>query len=67
MSTQRVAVEADGPAHFAFNDGHERGNTRLRRRMQRALGWRTVRVPYWQWWQLHADPLAHTVRTVVAA
>ncbi len=58
---QQVAIEVDGPAHFAFNNGHVRGGTRLRRRMQRLLGWRTLSVPYWQWHQLGADAVLHRV------
>ena len=46
-----VAFEVDGQYHF-LNDPSDRsanGATLLKRRQLRALGWRVVSVPYWEW------------------
>jgi hypothetical protein len=47
VADRRVAVEADGPSHFA--DRAPTGNTRLRRRLLEARGLRVVSVPYFEW------------------
>lgn len=45
-----VAVEVDGPMHFASNDHtHVLGATRLKRRLLRALGAQHVSVPFHEW------------------
>ncbi len=42
----RVAIEVDGPTHFAANRRrHALGHTRFKRRILRALGWAVVSVP----------------------
>eukprot|EP00746_Dinoflagellata_sp_MGD_P139133 gnl/MRDRNA2_/MRDRNA2_72642_c2_seq2.p1 gnl/MRDRNA2_/MRDRNA2_72642_c2~~gnl/MRDRNA2_/MRDRNA2_72642_c2_seq2.p1 ORF type:complete len:322 (+),score=59.07 gnl/MRDRNA2_/MRDRNA2_72642_c2_seq2:379-1344(+) len=48
---QQVAVEFDGPHHFLKGKGAQSpsGSTILKHRQLRALGWRLVVVPYWEW------------------
>ena len=48
---EQVAVEVDGSSHFLRgNVGHSpNGATLLKHRQLRALGWRLVSVPYWEW------------------
>ena len=48
----RVALECDGPSHFLKGDlgrFQATGATLLKHRQLRALGWRLVSVPYWEW------------------
>jgi len=55
---QRIAVEVDGPSHFAggAEGRYPTGATLLKRRQLQHLGWRLVSVPYWEWDALrHAD------------
>eukprot|EP00899_Mesostigma_viride_P021074 jgi/Mesvir1/28969/Mv17744-RA.1 len=47
-----IAIEADGPAHFAYNTLDPLGPTVLKARLLRAMGWHVVQVPYFQWAQL---------------
>lgn len=49
---QRIAVEADGPVHFAVNTNHLMGGTALKRRLLQRLGWQAVSVPQHEWRQL---------------
>jgi hypothetical protein len=42
------AVEVDGPSHF-LRDHSAKGNTLLKHRHLRLLGYRLVSVPYWEW------------------
>ena len=53
---ERIAIEVDGPSHFALSgDGAGRrpvGKTVIKRRLLAALGWRLLEVPFWEW-----DPL----------
>ena len=45
-----VAVEVDGPSHFARNDaGVSLGQTRLKHRQLRALGFDVLSVPIADW------------------
>lgn len=41
---KRVAIEADGPWHYAANCPHTLGKTLLKRRVLRAQGWTVVSV-----------------------
>jgi hypothetical protein len=55
--TVRAVVEVDGPTHFVGlgkqkREGRVNGSTALKRRLLRAMGWRVVSVPYYEW-----DPL----------
>ena len=44
---ERLAIEVDGPSHFARRK--PTGATLLKRRQLKHLGWRLVSVPYWEW------------------
>ncbi|EOD40070.1 hypothetical protein EMIHUDRAFT_460378 [Emiliania huxleyi CCMP1516] len=58
----RVAVEVDGPSHYAAASAtasaaqHRAPSsaTLLKRRQLRSFGWRLVSIPYFEWDQLHA-------------
>ena len=41
---KKVALEADGPWHFAINCNHIMGRTALKRRQLKALGWEVISV-----------------------
>ena len=43
-ASRRVAVEADGPVHFAVSCEHALGCTTLKHRQLWALGWEVVSV-----------------------
>lgn len=43
---KRVAIEVDGPFHFASNCNHLTGSTALKHRLLKALGWEVVSVSY---------------------
>lgn len=45
----RVAVEVDGPYHYASNSEKALGHTIVRRRVLRACGWRVVSIPFFEW------------------
>ena len=47
LADRRVAVEADGPSHFAGRAPN--GPTRLRRRLLEARGLRVASVPCFEW------------------
>ena len=49
----RIAVEVDGPSHFAVNDlRHVTGQTRVRHHALSRLGWVVVSVPLATWLQM---------------
>ena len=55
----RVAVEADGPAHYLAS--HARcadGATAVRDALLRRDGWAVVAVPYWEWDEVQGDAAA---------
>ncbi len=41
---RRIAIEADGPRHFAVNCRHPLGHTVLKHRQLKALGWEVISV-----------------------
>ena len=41
---RRVALEADGPRHYAVNCRHKLGNTEIKHRLLRATGWDVIAV-----------------------
>lgn len=45
----RLAIEADGPTHFAINTRRPLGATLLKRRLLSQLGWTVVDVPFFEW------------------
>ena len=55
MPERRVALEVDGPHHFA-HDGTPTGATRLKQRQLRATGWRPVNVSHTEWYALRRQP-----------
>ena len=59
-SGQRIAIEVDGPSHFAggAQGRYPTGATLLKRRQLEHLGWRLVSVPHWEW-----DALRHANRS----
>jgi hypothetical protein len=42
-------VEVDGPFHFSVNTNSPLGQTMIRRRLLRAVGWTVISVPYHTW------------------
>ena len=41
---RKVAIEADGPKHYAVNCRHKLGNTVLKHRLLKAMGWDVIAV-----------------------
>lgn len=54
----RVAVEVDGPHHFAVNTQRELATTTMRRALLRYAGWEVVQVPFFEWQPLRGDAAA---------
>ena len=56
LHDSHVAVEVDGPSHFVRGaDGlWPSGATLLKQRQLRALGYRLVSVPFWEWNELRS-------------
>ena len=50
---RRIAIEFDGPTHFATGTLEPRGRTRLRDRLLSAMGWHVVPIPFFDWYRLH--------------
>jgi hypothetical protein len=46
---RRIAIEFDGPSHFARNTCQPLGHTRLRDRLLSATGWHVVSIPFFEW------------------
>ena len=46
---KKVAIEVDGPFHFSVNTNSPLGQTMIRRRLLRAVGWTVISVPYHTW------------------
>lgn len=66
----RIAIEVDGPSHFAVNDTeHVLGDTVARRRALVACGWVVISVPVYVWRKLNtrADQAAWLQRMLVGA
>ncbi|GAQ86997.1 hypothetical protein KFL_003240180 [Klebsormidium nitens] len=56
LPAQRIAVEVDGPHHFAANARRTPlGPTRLKHRLLRRRGWRLITVPHYEWEALSGD------------
>ena len=53
MVDRRIALEFDGPSHFATNTLEPLGHTRLRDRLLCAMGWHVVSIPFFEWDKLH--------------
>jgi len=54
---RRVALEFDGPSHFARKTLEPLGHTRLRDRLLSAMGWHVVSIPFFEWDRLHQPEL----------
>ncbi len=50
---RHVALEFDGPSHFARNTLEPLGHMRLRDRLLSAMGWHVVSIPFFEWNRLH--------------
>ena len=57
----RVAVEFDGPRHYFRNEKRlPTGRTNFKVRLLRALGWRVLHVPYFDWARLPDEAARQT-------
>lgn len=45
----KVAIEIDGPTHFAYKSHEPLGHTQFKRRLLNRKGWQAISVPYWDW------------------
>lgn len=45
----KVAIEIDGPTHFAYKSRDPLGHTQFKRRLLNRKGWQVISVPYWDW------------------
>ena len=64
-----LAIEVDGPTHFLhFEDGtrEHNGATAYKHRLLRALGWRVVSIPYYEYQPLHSAQQSEYVRAKLA-
>ena len=52
---ERIALEADGPSHFAANTLAPGGAMLARNRLLVARGWAVISVPYYVWAELNDD------------
>lgn len=52
LTDKKVALEIDGPTHFARNTGTPLGHTILKRRYVTAAGWKVISVPFLEWEEL---------------
>ena len=49
LAGRKVAIEVDGPYHFSVNTNSPLGQTMIRRRLLRAVGWNVISVPFHAW------------------
>lgn len=49
VPAHRLAIEADGPTHYALNTKRALGPTVLKHRVLEKLGWKVLPVPYFDW------------------
>jgi hypothetical protein len=49
---RKIAIEVDGPQHFARNVREPLGYTLLRQRLLKQKGWDVVSIPHWEWERL---------------
>ena len=52
---ERIALEADGPSHFAANTLAPGGAMLARNRLLAARGWAVISMPYYVWAELKDD------------
>ena len=49
LLAEQTVLEVDGPCHFCRDSRRELGPTRSKQRLLQRLGWRVLRVPYFEW------------------
>jgi hypothetical protein len=69
LPAYRLAIEADGPTHYATNTLRPLGHTLLKRRLLKQLGWVVVNIPLFEWLDIsvggcESDREAYLVRKV---
>lgn len=69
LPAYKLAIEADGPTHYATNTLRPLGHTLLKRRLLKQLGWVVVNIPLFEWVDISAgggesDRHAYLVRKV---
>ncbi|KAL2645349.1 hypothetical protein R1flu_012936 [Riccia fluitans] len=52
---ERIAIEIDGPTHFARNTGTALGHTVLKQRQLTAAGWTVLSIPHLEWDELFGE------------
>ena len=55
-AARKVAIECDGPFHFAINTHAPTGATKLRRRLLKMLGWAVLPLPFYDHYALNSGP-----------
>jgi hypothetical protein len=53
--SRKIAIEADGPRHYAVNCRHKLGTTVLKQRLLKAKGWDVIAIPHFEWQNLVGD------------
>ncbi|EDV27484.1 uncharacterized protein TRIADDRAFT_53222 [Trichoplax adhaerens] len=56
LDYERIAIEIDGPVHFAYKSNRYLGHTIMKTRHLSLLGWHVIRVPYYEWNKLNDLP-----------
>lgn len=68
VPAEGLALEVDGPLHFAVNQPrHALGPTRLKRRLLRRCGVRAVAVPFYEWTSRHPEHQREYLRQLLQA
>ena len=45
----RIAVEVNGPSHYARHSHTPLGHTKLREQLLAAMGWSAISIPFFEW------------------
>lgn len=54
---EKVAIEFDGPSHFARNTGSCLGNTLFKKRLLACAGWTILSIPFQEWEDLDGEAM----------